>query len=214
MKTSISTFAAGLAAATAMLAISTVGHASIIPALTSVTPDGTNFQWLYNGYLSGDQGLTAAGPHPSELVILDFAGYVPGSITNGGYATVSAFVELVTPGIILAPGVTDNPTVENLVFRYIGPDYQVSGGPYTITNFSGIGADSIYSRLVLGAFSAVAVKNVGPPPGGAGTTAYNTGSANVPGPGVPEPASWALMLIGLGGIGWVARRRTQAATAG
>ena len=32
-------------------------------------------------------------------------------------------------------------------------------------------------------------------------------------PGVPEPATWAMMLIGLGGVGAVARRRTRALTA-
>jgi hypothetical protein len=49
------------------------------------------------------------------------------------------------------------------------------------------------------------------------TVASGTFSSNLTtgggGGGIPEPAAWALMLIGLGGVGAVARRRDRRATA-
>jgi hypothetical protein len=50
-----------------------------------------------------------------------------------------------------------------------------------------------------------------------GATVVGGGSAsNIPlggGTTVPEPAAWALMIIGLGALGWAARRRRDALTA-
>ena len=54
------------------------------------------------------------------------------------------------------------------------------------------------------------IKNNGP---AEGTAIYDVGTTSVPMPGgVPEPASWALMIMGFGGLGAALRKR-QLATA-
>ena len=193
--------------AAAMLSVSVSAHASIIPTLTSVTPTGSDFTWLYQGTLAGDQGLQSG----SKLVILDFRGYVPGSISPDG-APFTASVENVTSGIILPFGQTDDPTIANLVFTYNGPDFHTTGGPFKSVDFSGLSAESMFGGFRKGVFSAVAEKNNGVGPGGTGTITYNTGYTSTPGTGIPEPATWALTLCGFGLLGATLRgsRRQRA----
>src|SRR5689334_10635648 len=128
---------AGIAA----LALTGAAHASVIPVLDNVTPDGSNFTFNYTGQLAGDQGVTDG----SQLVILDFAGYVDGSV-HSSLPNVSATVSNTLPaGLVPYLGVVDNPSIPDLVFTYTGPDYQTSGGPFPgLTNFSGLSADSIF----------------------------------------------------------------------
>ncbi len=188
-----------------LLCASTGARAAIIPTLTSVVPDGPNFDWLYQGTLAGDQGLVDG----SRLVIFDFKGYVPGSIFSP-YAAVTASVEDVSTGLIMPPGTTDDPGIVNLVFTYHGPPFNASGGPFPDVNFNGIGAQSTFGKFALGVFSAQAVKNNGLGPGGTGTPAYNTGYVTVPEALVPEPMTWALMILGFGLAGGALRRRHTA----
>ncbi len=195
-----------LLAAAAMVAVGAAAHASIIPTLTSVTPSAGDFTWLYQATLAGDQGLIDG----SKLVILDFKGYVPGSIASS-FAGFSTSVEDTTSGIILPLGYTDDASLTNLVFTYHGTGMNTSAGPFPPVDFSGLSAQSIYSDLAIGAFSAVAIKNNGIGPGGAGTTTFNTGSVTVPG-AIPEPATWMMMVMGFGmlGAGLRLRRSTRA----
>ena len=194
-----------LIATAALLCAASGAHAAIIPTLTSVTPDGSNYDWLYQGTLAGDQGLVDG----SRLVIMDFKGYVAGSVFSP-YSQVTASVENVSTGLLLPPGTTDDPGLVNLVFTYHGPDFQASGGPYSDINFNGLSAQSIYGNFAQGIFSAQAVKNNGVGPGGAGTPAYNTGFVTTPGGAVPEPAVWAMMITGFGLAGVSLRRRRAA----
>jgi hypothetical protein len=194
-------------AAAAMLSVAGGASAAIIPTLTSVTANGPNFDWLYQGTLAGDQGLVDG----SRLVIFDFKGYVAGSVFSP-YAAVTASVENISTGLILPPGMTDDPGIVNLVFTYHGPDFDASGGPFADINFNGLKAQSTFSDLVRGVFSAKAVKNNGVGPGGAGTPAFNTGFVTVPGgTGVPEPGVWAMMIMGFGLAGASLRRRRATA---
>src|SRR5579872_4387697 len=180
-------------AAVAAVAFTGSAQASVIPFLNTVTADGSNFKFSYTGQLAPDQGVT----NGSELVIVDFAGYVPGSVFSS-LPNVTASVSNTLPtGLLLNPGFTDNPTIPDLVFTYTGPNFQTTGGPFSsITNFAGLGADSIFGQMGAGSFSAKAVTNVGPL---SGTAAFNVGEVNVP--AVPEPATWAMMLVGFFGLG-------------
>jgi hypothetical protein len=191
----------------AALALSTAAQASVIPTLTSVTPVGSDFFFSYSGYLSGDTGLV----HGDQLDIFNFLGYVPGSITTGGIADVSATVTTGNPsGLALPPGFTIIPGSTTLVFTWVGPPYNASGGPFPITLFNGIGAESIYGASALdGAYSAVTTQNFGPTQG---TKAFNTGFEAVPAL-VTEPATWALMLTGAAATGAILRGRRKLASA-
>jgi hypothetical protein len=187
-------------AAVAAIALTSSAQASVIPFLDSVGVDGSNFKFSYTGQLAPDQGVT----NGSELVIVDFAGYVPGTVFSS-LANVSASVSNTLPsGLLLNPGFTDNPTIPDLVFTYTGPDFHTSGGPFpAITNFGGLSADSTFGKMGVGSFSAMAVTNVGAL---SGTDAFNVGQVNVPSD-VPEPATWAMMLIGFFGLGAMLRQR-------
>jgi hypothetical protein len=191
----------------AALAVSAAAQASVIPTLSGVTPVGSVYLFTYDGYLSGDQGLVAG----DQLDIFNFAGYVPGSITNGGNPDVVATAVTGDPsGLSLPPGVTLVPGDTTLVFTYEGPDYDTSGGPFGVTLFSGLGAESIYGSFALaGAYSAVAENNTGPE---TGTATFNFGYEAVPVP-TPEPATWGLMLFGAAATGTVLRRRRRLSVA-
>jgi hypothetical protein len=196
-----------LLGAAAALAFTAGAHASIIPTLTSVTPDGSNYLFSYQGQLAPDQGVTAG----DQLVIIDFAGYVPGSV-NSTLTDVTASVSDTLPAaLLLPPGTTDNPNIPDLVFTYTGPDFDTVGGPFGgDTNFNGLSAVSVYGGTTLGTFSAEAVKNDGAT---AGSATYNVGFVAIPS-AVPEPAVWAIMLMGFGGLGAAMRtRRSARATA-
>ena len=187
-------------AAVAAIALTSSAQASVIPFLNNVTADGSNFKFSYTGQLSPDEGVM----NGSKLVIVDFAGYVPGTVFST-LANVSASVSNTLPtGLLINPGFTDNPTIPDLVFTYTGPNFQTSGGPFpAITNFSGLGADSTLGGNVAGSFSVMAVRNVGSL---AGTADFNVGEVNVPS-AIPEPATWAMMLTGFFGLGLALRRR-------
>ncbi len=197
-----------LVAAGAVLCLSGAAHASITPTLVSVTPDGSDFIFDYSVLLSGDQGLTKG----SELVIFDFAGYVPGSIVSPS-PLITASTELVanfdtaTGGVQVNPMFTDDPTIPDLVFTYNGPDFHTTGGPFapnTMVNFTAI---STLGGIGVDGFSSRAISNVGL--GTSGTAAFNDGAVGVPMALVPEPASWALLIVGFGGVGALLRDRRR-----
>jgi hypothetical protein len=200
----------------AVFCVSTAAHASIIPVLDTVTQDGSNFLFSYHATLSGDQGLTAG----STLVIQDFAGYVPGSISVSGTG-VSPFILTSTPMVAnfntAAGGVQNNavfgddPNIVDLVFTYNGPDFHTSGGPFTDIEIMGLTAESTFGGLAVDGFSSRAIKNTGL--GTVGTVAFNNGAVGVPAALVPEPASWALLIMGFGGVGAMMRQRRSAALA-
>jgi hypothetical protein len=197
--------AASAAAIVLTALVSGAAQASVIPVESGITPDGANYKWTYDGQLAPDQGVKAG----DELVIIDFAGYVSGSVGTS-LSNVTASVSNTLPaGMLLDPGFTDNPNIPDLVFTYTGPDYRTSGGPYpTQTDFSGLYADSTFKNMITGSFSAVAVKNDGAE---TGTVTYNVGQVAVPTSAVPEPGVWAMMLAGFFGVGFALRNARKAA---
>ncbi len=188
--------AAVLAAAAAL---SGAAQASVV--LDSVTSDGADFKFSYSGTLTSETGLRGG----TKVVVLDFSGYVPGSISSTEpFVTTSVRNKL--PNRILAaePGVTDNPDVPDLVFTFRGPTFKLAGGQRLDTfSFAGLSADSIFGATVSG-MGASLVNNVG----SNRTISFNP--VGVPGGPVvsnaPEPAAWLLMLAGLFGTGMVLRR--------
>ncbi len=199
-----------LLAAGAWMALSTAAHAALTPTLDSVTASGSDWEWSYSASLSGHAGLVSG----SELVIFDFAGYVVGSISAGIYAAdMMAFTEDTSAGMIIPPGYDDDPLIPNLVFKWIGAPFEASGGPFADVTFAGLTAKSIFSDQTLDGFSAVGVINSGL---ATGHPKYDQGEVGVPlsslitsGGGTPEPSTWAMMILGFGGVGALLRRRRQ-----
>ena len=192
--------------AAAVIALSGAAHASVIPVLDNVTADGANFKFSYDGQLAADQGVA----NGSQLVIVDFAGYVDGSV-HSSLANVTASISNTLPaGLVLDPMFTDNASIPDLVFTYTGADFHTTGGPFTsgpdggIIHFSGLSADSIFSGMTTGTFSAAAIRNTGTA-AEQGTVTLNVGQVAVPLSAVPEPASWALMIMGFLGLGTALR---------
>ena len=185
-----------LLSAIALIASSSAANASSIPVLDTVTPVGGVFQFSYSATLAGDTGLAFG----NQLVIFDFGNYVAGSISAGIYAAdMDAFVEL-TSTLVPPPGLTDDPTIQNLVFRWKGAPFNASGGPFADVSFAGLTARSTVNTVVLDGYSAVTTTNNG---AATGRPAYNSGEVGVP---VPEPATAGLVLLGLVGAALRARR--------
>jgi hypothetical protein len=191
--------AVSVAAIAVTTAFSGAAWASVIPTEMGITPDGSNFKFTYDGQLAPDEGVISG----DELVIVDFAGYVPGSIGTS-LPNITATVSNTLPaGMLLDPGFTDNPNIPDLIFTYTGPAYHTSGGPFASqTDFSGLFADSIYRGSAAGSFSATSVINDGAQ---TGTTDYTVGEVAVPASAVPEPGAWIMMLAGFFGIGFALR---------
>ena len=187
-------------------------QADIIPTLDAVTANGDGtYRFDYTGTLAEDQGVRSGDSATrSKVVIFDFAGYVDGSISTGGNANVNAYVELVSDlgaGLPLAGnGESDDASLFNLVFEYIGPDFRTSDGPYPSFDFGGFSAASIFSGVALDGFASRGVKNNGD---ATGSNVVNFGQVGVPtGTAVPEPGMIGLLGLGLLGLGITRRRRT------
>jgi hypothetical protein len=177
--------------------------------LKGITNNGPNdFTFTYQGTLGPDEGLRAG----DRLVIFDFAGYIPGSISAGGNANVAVSTELTSPSALVTPGFNDDPGLVNLVFTYTGPDFRNIGGPFGPFDFAGLNARSTFGGVAEDAFFGLTTKN-NPDgvPGGSNTAVFTLGHVTVPANAVPEPASWAMMLGGFGLLGVASRRRTRLA---
>lgn len=188
-------------AAMAAIALTVPAQAAhIMTNLDTVTADGSNFKFTYSGSLTPDLGVVSG----DQLVIVDFAGYVPGSISSTIPDVTASISNTLPSGLILQSGFTDNAAIPDLVFTYTGADFRASGGPFPpLLHFSGLSADSTFGFTTTGSFSASAVKNVG---ANTGDADLESGRVGVPS-ALPEPASWAMMLIGFFGLGAMLRRR-------
>jgi len=182
-------------------------QAAVLLQLDSVTPNGSNFTYSYSGHITPNLGVVSG----DQLVIVDFAGYVAGSAAAPSPDISLSVSNTLPSGLSLKSGLTDNATIPDLVFTYTGADFHASGGPFPPDlTFSGFTADSVFGTSTTdGAFAYSAVQNNG---ANAGDAVTSSGQLSVPSAGgvlspVPEPASWALMLVGFFGLGWMVRRR-------
>ncbi|WP_309606575.1 PEPxxWA-CTERM sorting domain-containing protein [Phenylobacterium sp.] len=185
-------------AAAAVIGFAGAAHANITPVLTGVTAEGSLFRYTYQITLDSDQGFIFG----SKIAIFDFAGFAGGLTTSN--PTFAAGTELFTSGLLTPPAFTDDPTITNLTMTWMDGAFHNTGGPFPETQFT-LSALSKYKTTRFDGYTATAVKNNGLT---VGQATNNVGPVTVPfSAGVPEPASWAMLIVGFGGIGGLMRGR-------
>jgi hypothetical protein len=169
-------------------------RADIIPTLTSVTPDGSNFLWTYNATLSAAENLETN----NYFTIYDAVGLVAGSEATSSVNWVGADQLIGVTAPLTTP--VDSASILNVTYKYVGST-TIDGPQSTLGTFTFVSTDSLVG---VGTFTALALNNTGPE---AGTLVSNIGSVSVPnpsvsgGPPVPLPAALPVGLVLLAGVG-------------
>ena len=183
----------------------TAGQASIIPTLigTPVDVGGGSFRYTYDATLASDQALIS-GSYFTLYDLVGFTGF--GNVANGFTAT-SQLVG-VTPVNVLP---NDDASIFNVTFTYNGPSVNFDG-PLSERQLGLFEIFSTMGEFGFDDFTSEAIRNSGPSRGGLvatiGVEAITVpgGGGGIPSP-VPEPATWAMLLLGFGMVGATLRRR-------
>lgn len=156
--------------------------------------------WTYNAILTAPQQIRTGSDFSA---LIDFPGYVMDSASwaNAGGFTGNLTVENTTTGAFFNPGASDSATLANFRVTNTGPVFGTGAtGPITIgtltlrTTAGGTPQSGLVDFFTL----AQEERNL--------TNVYTIGS--VAGP-VPEPGTYAMLLAGLAGIGFIARKRMK-----
>lgn len=159
---------------------------------------GTAFGSAGNGF--GTNGTALVGNATGSFTGLD------GTFASIADISLDAFANSFTTNPFISFGAVNPITVSfsNAAFTRssLGTSVTISG---IATFFNGIAADTNTGDFTL------AVSSQGGSPSASNFTF--TGNASAPAvAAVPEPATWALMLVGFGGIGFAMRRRKSKVT--
>lgn len=221
----LKTVMAGATAALALAAASTASAVTTFATYDQVDPTAKPFTWVDNS--AGGGTLTASG----VAVTLNIAGMGPqaatfnfsGAIPSGPPAFIDGGIDtFFMPGLAGTFSFTGAGSTNLLSGTFSGGVLTVEGTSgnaraTTVTGDTVVYTSSVIPLASLGAprdfsFALTAISPAASinPVGGGIANFTATGSGNfsaTPITGVPEPAGWALMIVGIGGLGAVLRRR-------
>ena len=175
-----------------------VAHASLIADFQSVTD---TFDFNYSLKFSTPVGGNAEQLVSGDFVtIYDFAGFTGlGGVVMPAGITASTALLGPNPPFQAPP---DNAAIPNVTFTY-------TGAPITVdTNFL-VSIHTTFGSTTNGFYSGQTTNNFDQP----GAKLGNTGQTMVPTASIPEAETYAMMLAGLGLMGFIMRRRSAGARA-
>jgi hypothetical protein len=177
-------------------------RAGLLPTNVQVDPEGGNFRWTYAVVLPTDMKLQSG----NYFTVYDFGGYVPGGESAPPGWTLSASPTGKTPPLT---NPTDDPKLMNLTWTYTGA---TTFGQVGLGNFWAV---STFDKKATDSFTGQTNRaSDGRLDNNITTSDVPTGASAPPPPGVPEPATLALAVLGLPFIGMArAFRRKKAASA-
>ena len=201
-----------IAAAVAALSIAAPAVADIV-VITGVNNQGTEnvtfadqaaSATIFGSTLGQTNNFTVTGLTASSNLLLASSGAIQGSGSNLTSATLSQTGGSTFTRLVFDIDAASTGSVDILVDQPTFPDFQSSftldpngHNFFTITAINGQAIQSVTLTGLFGAtFSSISNVRFGPVASG-----------------VPEPATWAMMLVGFAGIGMATRRRRAVALA-
>lgn len=184
-------------AAIIMACLSGTAQAGLLPVAATVQTDGNNHRYTYGVVLTSDSTLRTG----DFFTVYDFSGFIEGSNVQPEGFTFSSSATGSTPSGVVP---TDTAT-QNLTWTYTGTETLT--GQIGLGNFSAISTNAASDSST--AFAATTHRSDGQVD--SNITETTAPSEVGPAAGVPEPASLALVGIGLPLAGFFYRRRSGSA---